>query len=208
MADKITSQKTLDITTSAKPSPNSSSRPIIVGHKTQIEDPMMVKKNETVTPQAEPVVAAQGGLQGATPTAASSSQLSSRSRVKISPVSPPEAPEATEAPKSAEEEPSNTDVAPETSDEATINAVAEQTGAAKKQKKLDEEEQARQAAMEALVESKKYFVPISEAKKAKAETRAVIVVLVVLLLALVAANLAIDAGIIKTDIQPIVDLIN
>lgn len=201
MTDTTVSPKTLDIITAhAKPSPHSSSRPIIVGHKTQIEDPM-IKKNETsITPQPEPVSVAQGAMPAGAPTAASSSQLSSRSRIKISPVTP------TDVPKEAEEQP-RTEATPETSDEAAVNAVAEQTGAAKKQKKLDEEEQARLEATEALIESKKYFVSISEAKKAKAETRLVIMVLLVLLLGLVAADLAIDAGIIKTDIQPIVDLI-
>ncbi len=74
--------------------------------------------------------------------------------------------------------------------------------------KPDPEEAAKKEAVEKLIAEKKYAVPITHNKSHRSKRQFVLTFLVVLIVGLFAINLAIDAGVIKTSINPIVNLIN
>lgn len=103
--------------------------------------------------------------------------------------------------KSSEDESTENEESSVNDDGSPKPATAAQASEASK------EEEARLAAVEKLVESKKYFLPIREAKR-KRRTRMTLLVLVLLLVVgLAVSDLLIDAGIIKTDIPPLANLI-
>lgn len=216
-------KKVFDVAKPGKSAPDPNSRPIIVSRGPQVEDPMVSKKppSDDLPPSAPVVSVSPATAEGKTTpesTAASISSLSSSRRITINPLhddTPPEtvdtgkaeestAPEDTEEKEPTEPE-DKEEAAPETSSAAAVNAVAEQAGAAKKGK--NQEDTAQKEATEKLVESRQYFVPIGETRQSRMLERSLIIVLVVLLLGLVGFNLAIDAGLVQTDIRPLFDFI-
>lgn len=110
-----------------------------------------------------------------------------------------------EAPSEQESTPSEN---PEATgdDAAAVDAVASEAGAKKQLPGQSEEEKAKQAALENVIASKQYFVPTSRAKS-RGFSHMITVALVTVLLLAVAVELAIDAGVIKTNIPPVIDLI-
>src|SRR3989344_4050419 len=73
--------------------------------------------------------------------------------------------------------------------------------------KPDPQEAAKKEAIEKLINDKKYNVPITHSKSHRSKRQFIITFVVVLVVGLFAINLAIDAGVIKTSIKPIVNLI-
>lgn len=216
-------KKFFDVAKPGKTAPDPSSRPIIVSRGPQVEDPMVSKKPPADSqPPSAPTVSASSAAAGSetapSATAASSSNLSSSKRITITPLHddvPPQtvatdttedspAPESTEEqavepPEQRAEEPAAVSSA------ATVNAVAEQAGPAKKDK--NQEDVAQKEAIEKLVESRQYYVPIGETRQSRMLERILIIVLALMLLGLIGFNLAIDAGLIQTDIRPLFDFI-
>lgn len=74
--------------------------------------------------------------------------------------------------------------------------------------KPDPEEAAKKEAVEKLIAEKKYFVPITHTKSHRSKRQFILTFVLVLVVGLFAINLAIDAGVIKTNINPVVNLIN
>lgn len=103
--------------------------------------------------------------------------------------------DTTEEANNKTEEP---DTAAEKDDEA---APAETPADQKAADKKEQEEIARQAALEKTVVDKTYFVPIGEVKRKRSNRRALLVLLVVIIIAVALADLLIDSGMIKTNIK-------
>lgn len=111
---------------------------------------------------------------------------------------------------SAETEPASTEEkAPEgektedsaTSETASIDALAEASEKPKIDKQKSEEEAKKDAELQALIDSKKYFVPLAHESVGQKNAKAVWVALLVLVLIVVGAYLLVDAKVIKTSIE-------
>jgi hypothetical protein len=96
----------------------------------------------------------------------------------------------------------------EMSDSAAVDAVASAITTKRETAKLAEEKAKQDAAVEALIESKKYFVPIGHSSRQSTNGhKRSLTVLLILLLVLVGAYLVIDANVIKIGISLPIDLI-
>lgn len=181
----MANKKSID-STKAKAAPSSTSRPIIVSHGPQIQDPMMKQPDEV----AEEVVA----------------EAPSTSKRVIQPLESAEKPtdESAQEDKPAQE--SSDAAKEEAKDAAVVDAVAEQADLDKKKSTgPTEEDLKKQAEIENLIVSKKYFVPIGQVAKRR-NKRASLIVLVLLVL-LAGTYLAIDSGLLNLGIELPVELI-
>ncbi len=219
MADKtapiIPDKKLMDIVKPGKTPASANSRPVIIGHKPLKLDPMMAKDGPTKIKVDEAVIGDEPEPTGLKPVEAP----------VVKPVEPPKpepkaeetkpGPEAVAETKAA---PSKTEVAespeepakeaPETGETTEETETPVDPKQAEKQAQQDKEEQAREAAVKKLIEDKKYFVQVGEVKRQRQARRLLLTILVLLVLAIVAADLLIDAGIVKTSIKPVLDLIH
>lgn len=124
-----------------------------------------------------------------------------------------ETPEATPKEEAEKpEEPSPSEDKAETSDGASVDAVAGTVGSKKEAIKKAEEQAKRDAAVQELIDSKKYVVPIGhEGPKTRRtgghHSALWLVPLLLIIAAVAAAYLLIDAGIIKSSLTLPFDLI-
>lgn len=116
--------------------------------------------------------------------------------------------EAAEAQPTDNEEPASDEVpadsssdeeSPVLSDSASVDALAESTTEKKEEEKQLEEQTKREAELQSLIDSGKYFVPLEHDSTAKKSSKAVLIVLIIILLA-GAAYVVIDAKVVKTSI--------
>jgi hypothetical protein len=212
-AEKKSEKQVMDVSKPGKTPADASARPIIVGHKPQVQDPMVNTAEDT-----NPEVSAPSEEPAATSPAAS--------KKVIAPLSELEKPNETEATESAEptaptepdapiadtpqEEPDEQNDAPteageESSDAAVVDAVAEQVGAKKKEDAESEEEKKRLAELEKLIAEKKYFVPIGKAHRKS--NRITLFVTLFLFFVLVGLLAAIDAGLLDAGFDLPFDII-
>jgi hypothetical protein len=213
-----TENKFFDVAKPGQSSPTSTARPVIVGHKPQVEDPMMTRKVPVVSDEQTQDTPADETPSGA-PAGDTPTMPSSFDRVDIKPVSPElqaTMVEPEEEPKEELPKPVQPAVLPESTSESSvkdsITEAAKTDTQSPAMRKLEEEkeakeEAARQEAIEKMIAEKKYFVPVGKAKRRRGFKRFLIFLFVILVLGLVGANFAIDAGLIETDIEPLTNLI-
>jgi hypothetical protein len=199
---KDKAKQVFDVSKPGKSLPSATSRPVITGHGPLLKDPMVSQKEEDETKE----------------TPAEEAKISTAEKI----IAPPEEMSSTkstdEDKKEEQKKPAKdesliklTEEAPEPKQEepteaATVDAVAEQ--AVKGQKNgPTPEDIARQQELEKMVEDKKYFVPIGQVTRRRNTRRAVAVLLLVLVLVLVGAYLALDSGLIESNIKLPFDLI-
>jgi hypothetical protein len=135
----------------------------------------------------------------------------------VTPETPtPIATDTEETPKTeqtSEKKPEVTDTvsdAPESSDAAGVDALVDGVETKKEQAKKAEEQIKKDAALEELIASKKYFVPIgveSSSPNHKKSSPVFIILLVLILVLLGAGYLAVDAKLLDVDIKLPYDLI-
>jgi glucan-binding YG repeat protein len=169
------------------------SRPIIVGHQTALgQDPLLAKTQP------------DGSQSG------SSTELKLTKQKKISPISTPEegskdaVNEELKDQKNQEETRENSS---SPNSNAAIDALAGEVDAkaqAKEQSKADKEQDEK---TQALIESSKYHLPITEGGRKAASERIVSWLLIFLLVAAAGAWLAVDAGYLDIGIDLPYDLI-
>lgn len=109
---------------------------------------------------------------------------------------PPSTEEKVEVPKAAATDDSNTT----SSDEAVAEESEDKKTKENAEAKEAQEEQERQAAIEKLIEEKKYFVHVGEVHH-KRKSRSVIVLLLLLIVIAAGGYLAIDAGFVETNFE-------
>lgn len=121
----------------------------------------------------------------------------------------PEAVAASDAvePKQETDQVSTPEESPESSETASVDALAEASEKPKLDQKLQEEESKREAALQELIDSKKYFVPLAHDSSKPKKRSGFMVFLVLLLVLLVAGYVLVDAGIIDVGIKLPYDLI-
>jgi hypothetical protein len=188
-SDKPDAKQVFDVAKPGKTAPDTSTRPIIVGHRPQVKDPMVNPEAEATT-EKEPELVHVNKVIAPLETEAKPDPAPETTTPKATePSEKPAVSEAETAPP-AETEPTNNVNA------AAVNALADQALATKKTG-LSDEEIARQQALIRMTEEKKYHVKIGQARRRR--SNALLVLLILLALAAAGAAMAIDAGLIKSD---------
>jgi len=217
---KATEKKVMDVAKPGKSAPSSTSKPVIVGHKPMIQDPMVTPSEsgeETTTSSEEKVTSTRsvkkivplGDQEEAKkedaaddePAAETAEDDSKEEKSKES-----TAEETTEA--VAEEAPAEAETAeekPSTDETAAVDAIASQA-TKRKEGDLTEEEKKKAEAINKLIEDKTYYLKIGHANKKRNST--IYALLALVLVVLVGGTLAIDAGMVETGITLPFDLIS
>ncbi len=201
-------KKEMDVSKPGKTAPDTTGRPVIVGHKPLLQqDPMMNGANgndadkSDVTADEEKITVHTAKVIEP-PKEEIKAETKAETKEESPPAPEPEKPETPE-PEKTEAEPSDE---PVSEGSAVVDAVAEQAGANKKKEgELSEEEKKKQEAIQKLIEEKKYFVPIKVASR-KRNARLSTIVLIILLI-LVAGYVALDMGLVDAGINLPIDLI-
>jgi len=224
-------KKVFDVAKPGKTAANPSARPVIIGHKPLLRDPMVKEASiseldsnaDTQAAELSPEDKPSGGGK-----ATSSARLLPPSELRIEPLKSGEstslasgkseesnsatklnADEDAKPPEIQKDEPATQPEADQStadnSDAAAVSNAAGQAEAKKLAAKQQQEQAAKQTAMEKLIAEKKYFVEIGEKKRRRSNRMALI--LLVLLLLVVGAYLLADAGIIKTSLNLPIELI-
>lgn len=184
-----------DVAKPGKSAPSATARPIIVGHKMLQNDPMVNGETNQDQPKPAEEKPAEPGRTGKIiePPKAEIAADEKLSDIKADDTTTAKV-EATPEEKSAAE------------DAAIVDAVAEQASSSrKKDGELSEDEKKHQEEIQKLIEDKTYFVPIKLASH-KRNARWGWAVFILLLLA-AGGYLAVDAGLVSTNIELPIDLI-
>lgn len=204
----------MDVSKPGKSTPTASSRPIIVGHKPEVRDPMVTEESD-VSAQEQVIDVKRTAPKVITPLESESQQQDDNnptspdsSSVTAVDDTPKEAPLVDEAPESVTPASLDSNVPSkepkkekDSNDKGSsvINAVVGQATKNKDKKtdkKIDELEK-RQAEIEKLIEDKKYFVHTTQVTKKQRKTRWI--ALLILLIIAIGAYLAIDAQVVKNN---------
>lgn len=186
-SSKDSEKQMMDVAKPGKTTPDATSKPIIVGHKPMMKDPMVTPEEPTDKPKP----------------AEEKPQTVRPSKVITPPTPAPDAPDTQV--KKTEEQPADAATPTVSDDAAVLEAVAEQAESNKKNGGVSEEEKKHQAEIAKLIADKTYFVPVSQtSRKRKSQLTTV---LSLLLLVIVGGVLAIDAGMVDVGISLPFDLI-
>lgn len=210
-SDKST-KKHFDISRPGKSAPNSNSRSIIVGHHAVLQDPMMVKSQNDSSEPA-PVMSPLAGMSSIklTPSeeivteqkAVENAEITSDKEVVNDQID-------TEAkPEEQAENASTAITEPQIETQDSINdddkELPNSDTGSEEQKQIDmkaKEQEAKQEAINNLINEKTYFVQIGEKRHKRSRHHVIPWTIVIIILLLATADLMIDAGIIKTSIKP------
>lgn len=187
MAETKTSKQVMDVSKPGKTMPEPTSRPVIVGHKTEVQDPMVTTTEDTSTDAALAEPAAKEIKPSVTKKVVT--PISTKQQID----------QQTQDVEQSED--TNQDTS---SDAAEVDVVAGQFGASKPQV-LSEEEKKKQEQIQQLIVDKTYAVPIGKSKHKSSKLPWVLLLLTVLLL--VSMYVAVDSGAVDVGITPPVDLI-
>lgn len=209
----------MDVSKPGKTAANASSRPIIVGHGPQVQDPMVTsdednkEAEETSTKLTSPanskrIIAPLSETEKESDTTEASvpeNLADAETMVDAEPVeeATPETDESVV--EEAPEEPIEPEASEPSAESAVVDAVIDQVGDKKKDEIEAEEERKRQESIDKLVAAKKYFVPIG--KVHKKSNRIWLILTLLLLLVLLGLVAAIDAEILESSISLPFDLI-
>lgn len=210
-------KQVMDVSKPGKIPPGASSRPVIVGHKPQVQDPMVTAeetKDETPeTPGTKPEATTSPAMSKKVIIPLSEADKKTDEPAEIEPTEEAEQPsETTEEPEEKESTPAAEETeepkAPEPDDAAdsvVVDAVIDQVGDKKQDEIEAEEERKRQESIEMLVAEKKYFVPIGKAHKKSNQISLVLTLF--LFVVLVGVLAAIDAEVLDAGFNLPFDLI-
>jgi hypothetical protein len=203
MADKNdTDKKNLsdqmdDVARPGKTPANPTSRPVIVGHRPMLhQDPMVSKTDESEESSVEDTGPKKKSGFG-TNTIQPSEEAKEEAR---------DAKEKEEIEEKVDDEKVNQDDQLSGSSSAAVDALAGEVNAKREAEKASEAELKKQAELEEVIQSHKYFVPIGEVSKRRMNF-IILGLLVFALLVVVAVNFAIDADLLDIGLQPLTDLL-
>jgi hypothetical protein len=220
---KSSEKKVFDVAKPGKSAPTTTTRPIIVGHKPMIQDPMVnaseVSATDGDTAENEKSVSVRSTKkivplhEKETDTTESGEEnkdknLSDKSSSDAADKPSPEG-KGTASDAAAEEQSSTpsldeSEQAPTTNEAAAVDAFASQV-TRKKDGELSEEEKKRAEAIQKLIEDKTYYVKIGQAHRSRNNT--VLIILSLIIVVAVGLVVAIDAGLLQTNITLPFDLI-
>lgn len=200
----------VDVAKPGKTAPDTSTRPLIVGHKPLVKDPMVSSgevESPAETPDAPRLSASRSSKIVAPiteavdqPVATDTTEVSKTTSEAEAAPSPAEIAmlkeKVVETPQPAKEE-APAEEAAASSDAAAVDMLAEQAAHRKKAGVVSDEEIAKAQAIHKLIEDRTYNVPISKAHHSR--NTALLAGLIVLLVLVGAAAFAVDAGVLKLD---------
>lgn len=203
---KATAKPIVDVAQPGKTAPPLTSKPVIVTNRTILKDPMVVEKTADDTEKSEATSktkATEGSDIQPTETTVDESVASKPEHVLApSPTAPTPEPEAKEvtpppAEKTAEPDtPATEEPAPDKTDSQDAEA---DNGATLTDAQIEAEataEAAREAEVQKLIESKKYYVPVNAVEKRRTKRVIALGVVLSIILALAWVDIALDAGLI------------
>lgn len=201
------SAKLFDVAQPGKTAASSTSRPVIVGHKSQAKDPMVVEDpkedNDQPSKSADEQPAKVLKPKRATVIAPLDNSIAKEEKKPEEPDEPAE-PVEVEEPK---EDKAQEEAEPKSSDAANVAAVAESVDSKQALKKEKRELEDRNAEIESLIESKQFYVPIGQVTKRRRMNFFLIILLLMVLAAVIALNFAIDAEILDIGFAPLTDIL-
>lgn len=192
----------MDVAKPGESAPDISARPVLVTHRPIVQDPMVKDEKTSDDPADAKLDTLAHSQKVIQPVSAEVAEAQTEKPAE------PAAETSAEPEKSAQESspPENAEAATASSETAVVEAVADQaTEDKKKENKLSDEEKAKQAAVQKLVDEKKYFVPIGQVGRRR--NRRVLVAAAVVLVLLAGAYLAVDADVVDVNINLPVNLI-
>ncbi len=163
--------KRMDVAKPGKTPPDSTSRPVIVGHKPLVkQDPMVNGSSDGKTETKEEPITVHTGKVVQPPDAEQDKEEPAADSPKLEDNSETE----------KKEEQSATEKDSDSKDPATEDSIAEQSDLKKKDQGPSEEEIKKQEEIQKLIEEKKYFIPIKVAShKRNARWSVVVLILIV-----------------------------
>jgi len=189
VTDKTT--KTMDIATPGSTMPDESSRPVLITHRSRVQDPTLVSSTETVDKQEADSAEA--------PKKTEPSPSTHGDRV-IQPLQEkPNKSQPTDTKTEATQTIAETKDAVE---EAVIDAVVSQanTGHSKIDEKQNQQEEVRQENIQKLIASKQYFLPVGQTAERR-NRRATMALVFILLAGAGGAYAALDSQLISNNLQ-------
>lgn len=222
--NKNSGSKIFDVSKPGKTTPDATARPIIVGHKAMIQDPMVNNdsppaedkpKDDTTAPAhtnkiIQPPEEESDAADEPAKTDDNTVKLENKDSI------PPEEPEAPDSEKSSETaepaEESGPEPKSESSDEATdgdsaaVGELASQAAKSKSDAQNEDKQKAKQEALDKLIADKKYYVPVGHVQK-RGKNHSAIFIILMLFVALATVYAMVDAGIVDIGIEVPVDLI-
>lgn len=210
MAASKNEKQVMDVSKPGKTPADASARPVIVGHKTLVQDPMVNAdvNSEAATTEAEAEPAPPSPSTGKKVIAPLEDSTTSETTPETTPaaeITNEQKPEETEKPAAEEKLDEPPVESEESTDSAVVDAVIDQVGNKKKENELSEEDRKRQEHLDKLVEEKKYFVPIGKAHKGS--SRLLLIFTLLLLVVFIGLVLAIDAEMLDVGFSLPFDLI-
>ena len=208
MANSSGKKKTFDISKPGKRSPDTTSRPIIVTNRSIVKDPTLRRAEETVSDlevsyvkksEAQALVSNQA--KTIKPPVTRDEEDNTQEPKKES---EPELTEDTEEGKKDDQQAIDEDKQELPSENQDLDPSQAEK---KKQHQQSQEEKVHQAMVEKLVAEGKYTRPIGQVKRRRNTRKLLLLLLVILIVGVIAGDLLIDAGVIKTNTNPLVDLI-
>ncbi len=191
-------KKVFDVVKPGKSSPDATSRPMIVSNRPIVKDPTLKHEDKSLIPVKE--------------RADDSSQTNLKS-AEVKTITPPTLTkdiydkESSQAPDSTKSEQKYEPYEDQTIDE--IPQDIEQSTIDKKiQNELSDKEKEHQATVEKLVIEGVYTAPIGQIKRKRNNIRLLLILIIVMTVGLFVGNLLIDGGFIKTNIKPVVHILN
>ena len=183
-----------DVSRPGKTPADSTSRPVIVGHRPLLKQDPMVSKTEE---EAE--------------ASANNEDLKSTSNFSEHTLEPSneakeEAKEKTEEEEKMSSETLADEDQPPGASSAAVDALASEVSAKREAEKASEADVKKQLELEETIQSRKYFVPIGEVSKRRMN-RIIIGILLLMLLTIAAINFAIDAELLDIGLQSLTDLL-
>jgi len=222
--------KVFDVAKPGKTAANASARPVIIGHKPLLQDPMVkdisardladkTKAKILISQEDKPADGKSSRGRLLSPSAVKIEPLKTTETIPAEPASAQEAAPTANQPSVPTTDQSSEDPKAEPTEEKSADqsngtdasaAISNPVGQAEAQKIADKQQQetaAKQQSLEKLIAEKNYFVEIGK-KKRRSMRRLMLLLVLVLIGAVLAVDLLIDAGVIKTNIKPPINLIN
>jgi len=205
-------KRVFDVEKPGKSAPDTTSRPVIVGHGPMMEDPM-VHKQETVDTYDTAAHRPSGSVgnvkqemkidqladdKKTEPSTEKTSPVDEGTDVKkdddSTDVDKTEVSETKQPKEAAESQPSS-------NESAVVDAVVDQAGAKKKEQDVSDEELAKRAHIEKLIDEKTFFVKVGQVRRKRNTIRLLEVILLLLIVTIITGYVLIDAGIVQSNIK-------
>jgi hypothetical protein len=226
MAEKKTDKKIIDVQHPGKSAPSDNSKSVIVKHGPIMKDPMVVEDEELKKDETKITVKTSKSIKPLSETPAEDekktvAEIAVEAAAKkddkpepepnldevLKPATHDETPpeEAPVEDEKTEQGPTNdpdTDSASSDDTQTQENKPADKV--AEEQAKAEEEKKKKEEAVQKLVDSKQYFLPINSVEKRKSKRFVALGIILAVLLAVAWADIALDAGLIQINgIKPV-----